>query len=123
LVERYPERAKERYLSEDELKSLGKALAECAGIEGFLENRGELKEVAADEDGPIKVFVQLMYRLFGTNPVPCPGRKTLRGSMEWGHCWISTASTPTSWISGSMTGKETARAPGQSHQKVQGSGV
>ena len=26
--------------------------------------------MAADEDGPIKVFVQLMYQLFGTNPVP-----------------------------------------------------
>jgi hypothetical protein len=41
-----------------------------AGIDGFLENRGELKEVAADEDGPIKSFVQLMYREFGTKPVP-----------------------------------------------------
>ena len=41
-----------------------------AGIEGFLENRDELKEVAADEDGPIKSFVQLMYDEFGTEPVP-----------------------------------------------------
>jgi hypothetical protein len=41
-----------------------------AGIEGFLENRDELKEVAADEDGPIKSFVQLMYDAFGSQPVP-----------------------------------------------------
>ena len=43
-------------------------ILEVAGIEGFLENRGELKEVAADEDGSIKVFVQLMYQTFGTKP-------------------------------------------------------
>ena len=41
-----------------------------AGIEGFLENRGELKEVAADEDGPIKIFVQL-------SPFLSPGLKEL----------------------------------------------
>ena len=45
-------------------------ILEVAGIDGFLENRDELKEVAADEDGPIKVFVQLMYQEFGTEPVP-----------------------------------------------------
>ena len=41
-----------------------------AGIEGFLENRDELKEVAADDDGPIKNFIGMMYREFGTKPVP-----------------------------------------------------
>ena len=45
-------------------------ILDVGGIEGFLENRGEIKEVAADEDGPIKVFVQLMYHAFGTKPVP-----------------------------------------------------
>lgn len=48
-----------------------------AGIEGFLENRGELKEVAADEDGPIKIFVQL-------SPFLSPGLKELESLTDTG---------------------------------------
>ena len=40
-----------------------------AGIQGFLENRAELREVADDDDGPIKAFINLMYRTFGTEMV------------------------------------------------------
>jgi len=45
-------------------------ILKTVGIEGFLENRDELKEVAADDDAPIKTFVQLMYDQFGTKRVP-----------------------------------------------------
>ena len=67
-----------------------------AGIEGFLENRGELKEVAADEDGPIKIFVQL-------SPFLSPGLKELESLTDRARYWIYIASTPTSLISASTT--------------------
>ena len=61
-----------------------------ADIEGFLENRDDLKEVAADEDGPIKSFVQLMYETFGTKSVPVSGPAT--GNFQWGRFSAGTLS-------------------------------
>lgn len=46
------------------------AFWKVAGVEGFLENRDELKEESADDLGPIRAFVRLWFKAFGCKRVP-----------------------------------------------------